>query len=244
MPTLDALIAPDFQSTAAAVSGFHYSAVRPERLQQRAYSLMTLAIDTSGSIAPLADTLRQTLNHLVRSAQQQPIAEHVLLRALGFDHTRREWHGFQPLREVSPYGPLHTDGGTALYDATFDALNATVRYAKVLIDQGFSVNALLFVLTDGEDNQSRLCPQDIAQLVTQSRQRETPSRLRTALIGLNTRRGSLHRQLQTFQRRAQLDDYLAVPDASPSRLAALGQLVGHQLQQFAHDVTRSASAAR
>ncbi len=239
MPKLDAMTTPALGSNATTTSTFHYSAIRPERLNRRAYSLMTLAVDTSGSMAVCAKDLCHTLNHLVHTAQQQVISDNILMRTLGFEDERREWHGFQPLKSIQPYGAITTGGGTALYDATFDALNATVRYAKILADQGFRVNALFFVLTDGDDNGSQKFPQEIAKLMEETRQNEIPSRLYTALIGLNSRSGALKRRLQTFQRLAQLDDYVDIPKASPRHLAELEEVVGAPLRRFAQEIVQS-----
>ncbi|MDX1333382.1 MAG: alpha/beta fold hydrolase, partial [Robiginitalea sp.] len=53
----------------------------------------------------------------------------------------------------------HSVGGmTALYDATYASVGATLAYAKRLTDQDFDVNAAVYIVTDGMDNRSATTP--------------------------------------------------------------------------------------
>lgn len=216
------------QPTFTAENGhFAFSAVRPEALAASAYTLVTLMVDTTSSVAPFRRQLWQTVKRVVESCQQSPRRDHLLLRVVTFNTERRELHGFRVLTTVDPnaYPPLRPSGATALYDAAFDAVQATARYGELLCDQGFIVNAVVFIITDGCDNRSRLKPHHLAAELDRVSQAERIESFITLLVGINAESTAIARALAAFQRQANLTQYIDAGRADAERLATLAEFV-------------------
>lgn len=215
--------------TTAVVAGFHFSAVRPESLGAPEYTLVTLVVDKTGSVAPFASQLAAVKRAVVEACGKSPRSEYLLLRLVEFNTTVDEVHGFLPLSQIdtSQYKTPDCTGLTALHDATFSAVSATNAYGKTLSDQDYLVNGIVFIVTDGSDNRSRTTAQDVRKELDRGRSSEALESLRTVLIGVNA--ASEAQALQAFQRDAGLDQFEDVADATPARLAKLADFVSRSI---------------
>jgi uncharacterized protein YegL len=213
MPKLDQFI--------IANSNFAFSANKPADLDASEYTLVSIAIDVSGSVEPWADELAQTLQTVVQACQMHPRSDNVLLRVLSFNDRVHEIHGFLPLSDIkaSDYKKPNCSGGTALYDAAFSALGASTSYAKMLTSQDYLVNAILFVISDGEDNSSNERPIDVLNLRKQGIQQETLDSQEAILIGVNA--AGSKQYLEAFRLQAGFDQYLDLANADKASLAKL-----------------------
>ena len=104
---------------------------------------------------------------------------------------------------------------------------ATNAYARMLSDQDFSVNGLVVVVTDGDDNCSHYTPSDVAAEVVHGVQHEWLESLNVILVGVNA---SLYSgPLQAFKNDAGLTQYVDAGDATPQKLAQLAQFVSRSI---------------
>lgn len=219
----------DVEEHPIASSAFRFSAIKPEGLDATEYTLVTIALDVSGSVEPFAAELLKTLREAVLACQRSPKSENLLLRVITFNGSVAEIHGFLPLHAVDPdaYTLLSYSGGTALFDAVYSAIGAAQTYADVLVRQDYAVNAIGFIITDGEDNASSMGPQAIQQLVSGLTKREQLDSLLTVLVGVNSR--NCQSYLQAFKSGAGLDQYIDLGDVSPAKLAKLGGFISRSI---------------
>ncbi|MEZ4527350.1 MAG: hypothetical protein R2941_15635 [Desulfobacterales bacterium] len=121
---------------------------------------------------------------------------------------------------------------TALYDATYAAVGATLMYAKTLTDQDFDVNGAIYVITDGMDNVSATNPAMIADKIQKARNSDEIESMITVLVGLHepgTGNRDVAKYLESFRQKANLNQYVEVGDATPRQLARLAQFVSHSI---------------
>lgn len=218
----------DMQTGKAA--GFAFSAVRPERLGATEYTLVTVVTDKTGSVGAFASQLLDMKRAVIEACRKSPRAAYLLVRQVEFNTQVDEVHGFLELEDIDSgsYQAPATGGMTALYDATMAAISATTAYGKTLSDADFGVNAIVFVITDGDDNSSTsFGPRDIAREVAQSVRSEVLESLRVVLIGINA--SPFRHQLETFAADAAIDQYVDVGDATPATLAKLAQFVSRSI---------------
>lgn len=218
-------------SVAFATGQFSFSGVRPEQLGASEYTLVTLVVDVTASVQPFKDELLAAVRAAVTGCRHSARADNLLLRLITFNTDRQEIHGFKPLADLDPaaYAPFRPDGMTALYDAVYDAVNATRRYARLLVAQDFAVNAVIYTLTDGGDNASKTGPRHIAEELRELKREELLDSVTTVLIGVNTQDATVSRLLQDFKAQAELDQYLDAGAATPERLAKLAAFVSRSI---------------
>jgi len=143
---------------------FQFSGVRVENLGASEYTLVTIVIDVSGSVYNFAAELLNMVKTIVEACQKSPRAENLMIRYLVFNHNVTEIHGFRLLKDIDPndYEALDPDGYTALFDASYDAIGATIDYSTRLVDDyEFDVNGAVYIVTDGMNNRGSMTPKSI-----------------------------------------------------------------------------------
>lgn len=144
------IIDPDMETHAIAGSTFQFSAVKPSNLGANEYCLATIVIDGSGSTESFWSGIRSAVLESVRAlrgtkSRPNPRADNTLLRVVVFDHQLHEIHGFRMLTECNDddYQSLRCPAGTtALYDATYTSIQATLEESKVLEKNRFQSNGI------------------------------------------------------------------------------------------------------
>ena len=220
----------DMQTLTSNNGNFQFSALRPERLEASEYTLVDIVIDTTGSVWEYATELLETLKTVVESCRSSPRADNLMIRVTQFSQTVSEIHGFKLLSMIDSgqYQALKPYGATALYDATEDAISSVLTYAKDLVDQDFDVNGIVFIITDGMDNVSKLAsPKTIAKQIKQAMQAEQIESLQTILVGVND--ADCAQELNSFKDKAKLSQYLSTGDATKSTLAKIAQFVSQSI---------------
>lgn len=207
---------------------FQFSAVRPENLGATEYTLVSIVCDITGSVSAFADDLLKCVKTVVEACKKSPRAENLLIRFTIFNSQVgiKEEHGFKLLSmiDTNDYKPFYPDGMTNLYDATYDAIGATLAYAKNLVDQDFNVNGAVYIITDGANNDSRFAtPNSIKKLIQDSKKTETIESLITILIGIDTKNCSTY--LNNFKKEAELTQYVDSGSATTQKLAKLAAFV-------------------
>ena len=215
--------------------GFQFSAIRIEDLGATEYTLVTIVCDVSGSVIRFADNLLDCIKSIIEACQKSPRAENLLLRLLLFNDNIEEVHGFVNLSDINinDYKPLEPDCLTALFDATYDAVGATLEFSKRLVDQDFDCNGAVYIITDGMDNRSSMTPRSIKQKIVDAMANEEIESLITVLVSLHdpaTRyQGDVKSALEEFYQDADLSQYIDIGEATPGKLAKLANFVSESV---------------
>lgn len=212
--------------TVRGMQAYRFSATKIESLGATEYTLVTVAVDVTGSVIDFKDELRKSLITAVESCKKSPRSMNLLVRVILFSSMYpqgiEEVHGFKPLSEIDPasYAEFYPGGGTPLYDATFSAVGATNEYAKQLMDQDFLVNGIVFVITDGDDNVSKATTNLVAKEVKRGTVGEEIESLVTILVGVNAK------QYEPLLKQMAQDVGMEYRDAGNATPQALAKLAG------------------
>jgi uncharacterized protein YegL len=218
--------------SAGTVGAFQFSAAKPDSLTGAVeYTLATIVVDTTGSVDPFADALLKAVRTAVDACRKAPRADNLLVRLVTFNGPDgvREVHGFLPLNQIdaAAYPALQCRGLTNLYDAAYEAVEATSAYARILTAQDYMVNGALYIITDGDDNDSRRSLRDVKAAIAATRTGEVMESLHAALIGVND--AQFRTRLEGIQRDLGLAQYVAVDDVTPGKLAKLAAFVSKSI---------------
>lgn len=233
MPKLDLNSGLEKQKTVASHYGF--SAVSLNKLTGTdQYTLVTIAVDKSGSVDSFQDEINKTIQTVVESCRHSPRADNLLLRVVEFDTRQEELHGFKLLLDcnVGDYvaaNMARLGGGTALFDTTLNCVESAIKYGKDLTDQDYSVNGLVVIITDGDDNSSKTTPKFIKDELANAKKTESLESLLTILVGVNVSNPQLKQYLENFKNDAGLDSYINLEDVSAKKLAKLAQFISKSI---------------
>ena len=209
-------------------SHFKFSAAKIDSLGASEYTLATVVVDVSGSVSPYATEIETALKQVVQSCRKSPRADNLMLRVVLFNQNVAELHGFKPLPDCNENdynGVINPNGGTALFDATYSAVKAMVQYGAELVKNDFQVNAALFVITDGADNESKTTAKTVAKAFAEVKTGEKLESLMSVLIGVNTDQTDLNAFLDCFQKESGFQQYVAITKADAKTLAKLGGFI-------------------
>lgn len=214
-------------------SNFGFSATRIENLGATEYTLGSIIIDVSGSVEPFAREIEECLKIIRRACTRNPRADNMMLRVLLFNHQFSELHGFKPLQDCndSDYqDKVHPFGSTSLFDATYSAIKATTQYAEQLAKNDFSVNAAVFVVTDGEDNASKFSANMVKDAIQDAIRSEHLESIMPVLVGVNVdKQSGTNRYLEDFKNEAGFQQYVAIEKADEKTLARLGDFISRSI---------------
>ena len=211
---------------------FQFSGTRLDRLGATEYTLVTVAVDVTGSTSYFADELRKCLIAAVDSCKKSPRSNNLLLRVILFSSSLKggieEVHGFKPLGEIDPnsYQTFSPQGMTPLFDAAFSAVGATNAYAKKLTTQDFLVNGIVFVVTDGDDNTSCSTMKMVKTEVERGVKSEEIESLLGVLVGINAQ--DFRPQLEAFEKATGFK-YIDAGEATKGKLAKLAEFVSQSV---------------
>jgi uncharacterized protein YegL len=213
-------------------SHYGYSATRLEDLGATEYTIATIVADVSGSTAAFTFDMESAITRIVQACKFSPRADNLLLRLVAFDDSLSELHGFKLLENchLADYGgSLRSGGYTALYDATENAVASTTSYAQKLSSADFSANAILFVITDGMDNASRVSAKRVKAALQEAVKSEALESVVSILIGVNVKDAQVSRYLKQFQLEAGFTQYVELDKADAKTLARLAEFVSRSI---------------
>lgn len=229
MPNLMGMGDVDAQKT---LSNFEFSGKRVDELGASEYTISSIEIDTSGSVFGFKTDLVKALQNIVKACEKDPKAENMLVRVASFNTMLDEIHGFVPLEEIktNDYDDyIDPGGGTALYDATLDAIECAQKYGESLVDMDYGCNTILFIVTDGDENSSRIgTPRKIVNRIDAIRKAEKIESIKTVLIGVGDEQ-LVRPYLEKFQQDANLDQFVWIGEATPSKLAKLAEFISQSI---------------
>jgi len=215
---------------------FQFSGVRVEHLGASEYTLVTIVLDVSGSVYNFATELLKMVKTIVEACQKSPRAENLMIRYLVFNHNITEMHGFRLLKDINPdeYEELHPDGYTALFDASYDAIGATIDYSTRLVDDyEFDVNGAVYIVTDGMNNRGSMTPKSIKDKSASAVAKEKIESLVSILVGLHDPQeawaAEVKAHLESFAADADLSQFVDIGDATAGKLAKLANFVSQSV---------------
>ena len=212
-------------------SNYNFSAVKIDQLGATEYSLCLVVLDKSGSLSGYDRDLEKMIQEVVKSCQKSPRAENLMLRVVTFSSQEDEMHGYRLLETISPddYAQkIITGGQTLLFDTVYHGIEATLAYAKILSSQDYLVNAVVFVVTDGMDNESTYSAMQIKDIVEKAKTSEVLESLAIVLVGMNGDSG-VQSYLDDFKNTAQINEYIDLGNVSAGKLAKLAQFVSRSI---------------
>lgn len=212
-------------------SNFQFSAVKLDELGASEYTLVSIILDVSTSVASYKAELEKSLRTVLESCKGSPRSENLMIRLTAFSHRLDELHGFRLLNDIKDNdydGIVQVGGTTALFDAVFEGIEATNQYGKQLFDQDFLANAIIFIITDGEDNASTYAPVQVNTLVQDTMKEESLESITTILVGVDND-PSVNQALTYFKDNANLTQYVSLGEATPQKLAKLADFVSKSI---------------
>lgn len=236
MPRLTAPIGDNEEVMVVPGAGnFQFSAVRPDELEETEYTLVTVVVDISSSVMGFATELLDCVKSIVKACKKNDRSNNLLLRFLVFNEDIMEIHGFKNLSDIDidAYNPLNPSGMTALFDATYDGVVATLTYAKQLDDLNYDCNAVVYVITDGMNNRGSMTPGSIKSKIEMSLKKEEIMEIITILVGLHDPNDpwgpEVEQHLKDFRADANLTEFLDIGEATPQKLAKLANWVSQSI---------------
>lgn len=216
-------------TTLQAGSNYKFSATKVKDLGASEYTLATMVIDTSSSVEPFAAQLEQMVKTIFKSCEKSPRKDNLMLRLTQFASGLKELHGFKLLGSIQEKdydNILQVGGMTALFEAVDEAIQATSTYGKQLTGQDFLVNAIVVVVTDGQNNCGSIFdPAQIKQAMDNARRSENLESITLILVGVTNDDANLDVYLQEFKDKAEITQYVSIGKATPGKLAKLAAFV-------------------
>ncbi len=130
-------------------------------------------IDTSYSVVDYVNELNFAFNDFTESMQKSHIAEKLFVSVIEFHETVNVTSGFRPITAIPQMDFSNRLGGwTALYDAVDLGVKNALEYRENLENSGIETKTLLFIITDGEDNKSKISPHVIKKKLEEMKRDE------------------------------------------------------------------------
>ncbi len=221
-------------------SGFQFSGATIDNLEASEYTLVTIALDETGSISGKEAEIEDMLKAAVGACFSSPYSNNLLIRVIRFgsQYNRQngngvnEIHGFKPLSEIdlNAYPALKGVGMTPLYDAVFSSVGAMNTYAESLVDLDFAVNGISFIITDGGENASTGAGvNDVRRELEKSVTGEIMESHLSILIGIDNGYDNTKQKLADFQRDAGMNQFIWAGEATKGKLAKLAEFVSQSI---------------
>jgi len=229
MPDLNSI---DMEQINLPTGHFGFTATRLADLQSAEYTLCTVVVDESGSTNSFKGGMEDCIKEVVKACKYSSRADNLMLRLVAFDHNHREIHGFKLLENCNPddySGCLTGNGSTALYDNTFEAIEATAKYGESLFKQDLDVNGIVIVITDGGDNASKFTKKNVAESLKSAISGEKLESLVSILVGVNITDPSIGIYLKDFETQGGFTQYVELADATAKTLAKLAAFVSRSI---------------
>lgn len=228
------LMGQDAQQTNKTVHGFQFSAANIEDLGASEYTIVTIVQDKSGSVDHFSTDMEATLQKILEACKKSPRSENLLIRLVTFDDDVDEVHGFTELKTISPgqYSGIlsHCNGSTALFDATVNSAEATEAYGKQLSDMDYRNNAVMFIITDGAENASKVIRSAgaIKKVLGKIKTNEIVESFMSVLIGVGDD-PDIITYLNQLKDDAGFDQFVEMGKATPSNLAKLASFISKSI---------------
>ncbi|MBC7805058.1 MAG: VWA domain-containing protein [Akkermansiaceae bacterium] len=213
-------------------SHYGFSATKIDNLGASEYTLASVVVDVSSSVASFAAELTRAVKEVVRACKYSPRADNLMIRVTQFATQLDEVHGFKLLENCneSDYDCALTVGGsTSLYDASANAIEATSTYALDLKKNDYEANGIVVVITDGDDNASTLSVSAVKKALVKMGRDESLESLVTILVGVNIQDKHIGKKLKSFKDDVGFTQYVELDNADARTLAKLADFVSKSI---------------
>jgi hypothetical protein len=222
-------------------TNFSFSAVVPDSpsLDASKYCLVHLVCDRSGSVGSFQKELVEALNMALGASRKSPEANNLMVRGMLFNSQLEELHGFRLLTDVLDYQQFDCSGTTALFNATHSAVESTAEYARLLTEQGNTVNGIAFIITDGDDNSSTSTPERIKKAIDAALASENLESLQVVVVAINAAEHVV--KIKDFATGIGAE-FVDIGDATPQRLAKFAGFVSRSMSSSSQSLGSGKSA--
>jgi len=215
---------------------YGYSAMdlEDERIGSTAYTLVTIAVDISSSVMNFKKDMEDAIKEVVASCSDSPRKDSLMIRIVTFNTRMQEIHGFKLLTECDPddyTDCLNVGGCTALFDATNNAIAATNDYAVKLDGKDFDANAIVVIITDGDDNSSNeATASTVKKTLQESVRQESLESMLSILVGVGVDDyPPLQDYLDNFKTEAGITQYVGIDKANSATMSKLAKFVSRSV---------------
>lgn len=235
----------DMEQVKLPTSNYGYTKVGKAKLQASEYTLVTVAVDESGSVAGFADDIEKCVKEVLKGCAYSPRADNLLLRVVAFGTKMREVHGFKLLQDINEadYDSLYQDGGkahtgatTALFDTSENVIAAMNDMAADLTKDDYLVNGIFVTITDGLDNASTYGVKEVQKRLAEATAGEKMESLVSILVAVNVGDSQALQALQNFQTAAGFSQFVNIGDASSKSLAKLAKFISKSVSSQSQQI--------
>lgn len=222
----------DAMENHALSNNYGFSAVPVDNLGASEYTLALIVADVSSSVHSFRDEIEACVKRVVSACRDAPRSDNLMLRTLTFNQNLHEHHGFKPLMDCAPddyNGSINPGGSTALFDAAHNGIESVLSYGKTLVDSDYDCNAIVVVVTDGEDNASTYGATQVRDLLAKAMTDEALESIVTILVGVNVQNNYMSTYLKTFKDDAGFTQYVELDNADEKTLAKLGGFISKSI---------------
>jgi len=221
-------------------TNYKFSATKIGDLGATEYTIATLVQDVSGSVDSYAKELEACVKQILGACKKSPRADNLMFRFTTFNSSLTEVHGFKQLNpvkgtviqgcvEADYNGSINCSGNTALFDAVREAIDCSKTYGKSLIASEFQANAIIFVVTDGQNNSGSATAAQVKKAVEAARKEECLGSINIVLIGETQGDVMLDSYLKDFVNEAGLTQYVDLGKVTPQKVAKLANFVSQSI---------------
>lgn len=221
--------------TINTASGFSFSGESIENLDGNDhYTLACVAIDCSLSTNRFTSKMKKAIEDIIESLKKSKAKNSILIRVSKFyGSSVEELIGYtlpEKIDTVSITNKIQSNGSTPLYDATVESIESAASYGKQLAASYYTTNAVVFVITDGEENTSRIVtdPNSVRSKIDDVKHTESLESIKTILIGLCDGQG-ISSYLANYKDGVGFDDYVNADLADQSVFRKLGNFVSESV---------------
>ena len=215
------------------LSTFQFQAVDLDTLGSSEYTLVQLCVDDSGSVRDVVRQEESAIKSIIDACRKATRKDCLLLRTYTFNDRLTERHGFKHLMECHPVAYdnlLRGVGGTALFDAAIDGADALARQGRILQEEEYTVNGILFVITDGHNEHGlNRSASSVKASLDRAVKGENLESLVSVLIGVNVTDPDVATYLATFAKEAGFTQFVNAGEATPQKLARLAEFVSKSI---------------
>ena len=213
---------------------YGYTAADLSSLGSTEYTLVVIGVDDSSSVSAYKKEMEACIQEIVEACKMSPKSDSLLLRIVAFNSRMREIHGFKQLSDcqTSDYVDcLNTSGSTMLFGTAQNIISSTHDYGKQLAQAEYLVNAIFFLITDGDDNASgNVTATTVGDALKTAMREECLESILSILVGVGTQDyADLSDYLNDFKNEANLSQYVEIDNANKSNLAKLADFVSRSI---------------
>jgi uncharacterized protein YegL len=244
---MPSLMGKNVTETHQTLHGFNFSGAKIDSLGASKYTLVTIVQDTSTSVGMYSKKMEETLKKILEACKKSPYSENILLRLATFNSRLKEIHGFRELNTIkaSEYDKiLKCQGMTALYDSILDSLESMESYGKRLVSFEYDCNGILFIITDGIENDSTIAksPSEIKDAINRIKtSEESMESLISILIGIGKDK-QVMTYLDNLKIEAELNHFLDMGDVTSDNLAKMGEFITSSISSISKNLVTGNSS--